>query len=200
MELGPRPAMMPGRFRKAAMNDPTPPPSPSPDQELALLRDQLRALAELAQAVASDSAAPRTAPPPDDEELGLLRGLLADLAAWVRRPAPGDMAGGPPWPGPQGTEEAMLLKAVLAALLPILNNPAAADIGTAMPASSAPPAPDLARIEAAITRLLGDLVRETDRRRQAEAEALRARALLRSHGFQDSHPPERAPLSPRPLP
>lgn len=67
--------------------------------------------------------------------------------------------------------------------------------GTAQPGSL--PTTALASIEAAIARLLADLVQETDRRILAEHDALAAHASLRRHGVDGPAPPGRTPVSPR---
>ena len=67
--------------------------------------------------------------------------------------------------------------------------------GTSQPSSL--PTTALASIEAAIARLLADLVQETDRRILAEHDAQAAHASLRRHGVDGPAPPSRAPVSPR---
>ena len=68
--------------------------------------------------------------------------------------------------------------------------------GAAQP--SGLPTTSLANIEAAIARLLADLVVETDRRILAEHDAQAARASLRRHGVDGPAPPSRTPVSARP--
>ena len=68
-------------------------------------------------------------------------------------------------------------------------------LGGAIPQASQPTT-TLTTIEAAIARLLADLVQETDRRILAEAEARSARATLRRLGVDT--PPTRNAVAPRP--
>lgn len=167
------------------MTDQTPieaSPQPPDDQELSLLRAQLQALAELAL------SAPGQADLALSEEVALLRGQLGSLAALIQPQSPTPAV---------ASEEALLLKGLLEALLPSLQAPSDAPT-VAPPPAAAPVSPDLARVEAAMARLLQDLAQETSRRVQAEAEAIRARTLLRSHGYEDRPTPGRAPAPPRP--
>lgn len=69
-------------------------------------------------------------------------------------------------------------------------------LGGAVPPTTIQPTTSLTTIEAAIARLLADLVQETDRRILAEAEARSARAILRRLGVDT--PPTRNAVAPRP--
>ena len=69
-------------------------------------------------------------------------------------------------------------------------------LGGAVPATTNHPVARSAAVEAAIAKLLADLVQETDRRILAEAEARSARATLRRLGVDT--PPTRNAVAPRP--
>lgn len=129
---------------------------------------------------------------PQETELVLLRAQLQALAELAQLP-PGD---GTAAPDPLAADEVSRLRNLLAALLPALSLPAITPPAAAPVAAA--PAPGMARIEAAMARLLQDLVQETARRIQAEADLVRARAALRNHGFTEPDAPARIPLAPRP--
>ncbi len=165
--------------------------------EIALLRDQLLAIAALAAGY--DVAAPAVSSSEPIAhfgafEIALLRAQLLALASLLRSDdgqiapyqAPPDMGG-----SAVQADEIRLLRAHLAYLQTDLGLGGAA-------APAAMPQTSLAGVEAAIARLLSELVRETDRRILAERETLSARATLRSLGVDAWAPPARTAVAPRP--
>jgi hypothetical protein len=126
-------------------------------------------------------------PPPFQEEIALLRAQLAALADLIQAPA-----------ATPDTERLQQETALLRDLLAVLALSPPTQATAQARASSTEAAPALSALEVALTRLLSDLVQETDRRRAAEVEVLRAQALLRQHGLDGALPPTRIAVPARP--
>ena len=158
-------------------------------QERGLLRAQLQALGKTLDAH-SEPSLPAQSPP---REISLLRDqLLALSGLW--QASDGSSATSEP-----RTAEIGLLRDHIAYLQSDLG------LGGAVPpAAAALPATAQASIEAAIARLLADLVRETDRRILAEREVQAGRSTLHSLAMDGlamvgRAPPTRIAVAPRPL-
>ena len=153
--------------------------------EIALLRDQLLGLA-------TGSGPTGTAPPAvtstsQTTEIDLLRAQLLAIATLLQASDP--IAS--PQAGPAATEELRLLRAHLTYLQSDLG--LGGDVPLTLPTAPAP-----AGFEAAIARVLADLVQETDRRILAEREVQAARRTLRHLGVEPPSQPGRSAVAPRP--